>query len=92
MIGETGTVLLGLLLMEINIIKIKGAEKVCKSLPTYCSTYLPLFWKNTEVCISQVFNQSIGESVFISMIRDHININKHRHESVSANNSLYWNI
>ena len=29
MIGETGAVLLGLLLMKINI---KGAEKVCKSL------------------------------------------------------------
>ena len=29
MIGKTGTLLLGLLLMEINI---KGAEKICKSL------------------------------------------------------------
>ena len=65
MIGETGVVLLGLLLMEINTIKIKGAEKVCKSLPTYCSNYLPLFWKKAEVYISQDFNQSI-ESLFVS--------------------------
>ena len=64
MIGETGAVLLDLLLMEINIIKIKGAEKVCKSLSTY-SNYLSLFWKNAEVYISQVFNQSI-ESLFLS--------------------------
>ena len=62
--------------MEINIIKIKGAEKVCKSLPTYCSNYLPLFWKNVEVDISQVFNQSIESlHVLISMIRDYIWIN-----------------
>ena len=53
MIGETGAVLLGLLLMEIN-----GAEKVCKSLPTYCSNYLPLFEHR--------------ESVLFSMIRDYI--------------------
>ena len=72
-VGETGAVLLGLLLMEINIIKIKGTEKVCKSLPTYCSNYLPLFWKNPEVCISQVFNQRIESlHVLISMIRDYI--------------------
>ena len=72
MIGETGAVLLGLLLMEINIIKIKGAEKVCKSLPTYCSNYLPLFWKNAEVYICQVFNQSI-ESLFLSRWLETIN-------------------
>ena len=86
MIGETGAVLLGLLLMEINI---KGAEKVCKSLPTYCSNYLPLFKKNAEVYISHVFNQSI-ESLFLSRWLE--TINKHRHESKSANNSLYWNM
>ena len=64
--------------MEINTIKIKGAEKACKSLPTYCSNYLPLFWKNVEVDISQVFNQSIESlHVLISMIRDY-NMNKHR--------------
>ena len=66
MIGETGAVLLGLLLMKSNIIKIKVAEKVCKSLSTYSTNYLPLFWKNAaEVYISQVFNQSI-ESLFLS--------------------------
>ena len=61
--------------MEINIIKIKGAEKVYKSFPTYFSNYLPLFWKKktAEVCISQVFNQSIESlHVLISMIRDYI--------------------
>ena len=47
-------------LMEISIIKIKGAEKICKSLLTYCSNYLSLFWKNAEgYNISQVFNQSM---------------------------------
>ena len=83
MIGETGVVLLGLLLREINI---KGAEKVCKSLPTYCSNYLPLFWKNAEVYISQVFNQSI-DSLFLSLWLE--TIKKHWHESKRANNSLY---
>ena len=53
---------------------------------------LLIILEKREVCISQVFNQSIESlHVLISMIRDYY-INKHRHESKSANNSLYWNI
>ena len=71
MIGETGAVLLGLLLMEINIIKIKGAEKVCKSLPTYCH-----YFGKTQ---RSIFPRSLiraSRSLFpISIIRDCILIN-----------------
>ena len=76
---------LGLLFMEINF---KGAEKSMQKRTTYCSNYLPLFWKNAKVYISQVFNQRI-ESLFLSRWLE--TINNHRRESKSANNSLYWN-
>ena len=54
--------------------------------------YLPLFWKNAEVCISHVFNQSIESLMFLSQWLETIYINKYQHESKSANNSIYWNI
>ena len=48
--GETDAVLLGLLLMEINISKLKSKvqKKYAKAYQPYCSNYLPLFWKKRK--------------------------------------------
>ena len=99
MIGETGAMLLGLLLMEINIIKIKGAEKVCKSLSTYCSTYLPLFWKNAEVYIKKSRHTNVIEITTaekyhcqsISLLRKHNNSVACYHDYISQSHNPRFN-
>ena len=46
--------------------------------------YLPLFWKNAEVCISQVFNQSIESLMFLSQWLETIYTNTKARVQITA--------